>query len=125
MRTKRAPRRVTFSAPFAAAVLALWFAPLDGAIAAEFRSTVEAATVWYDAPSTKSKQLFVLGPGYPLEVMVTLEGWTKVRDASAGIGWVEARALGPRRTVMVKPEMAEVRSAPEATQPWPYAEARG
>jgi hypothetical protein len=40
-----------------------------------------------------------------------------LRDASAGIGWVEARALGPRRTVMVKPEMAEVRSAPEATAP--------
>jgi SH3-like domain-containing protein len=115
--TKRAPRRTTFSVPLAAAVVALWFTLLDGAIAAEYRSTVEPATVWYDAPSTKSKQLFVLGSGYPLEVMVTLEGWTKVRDASAGIGWVEARALGPRRTVMVKPEMAEVRSAPEATAP--------
>ena len=83
------------------------------AAAAEFRSTADAATVMYDAPSAKSRQLFVLGRAYPLEVMVTVEGWTKVRDAGGTIAWVEARALASRRTVLVKSRVAEVKSAPE------------
>jgi len=74
----------------------------------------ESATVLYDAPSSKGRRLFVLGAGYPLEVIVSVEGWTKVRDSGGTIGWVEARALGPRRMVVVKPSVAEVRAAPEA-----------
>ena len=85
--------------------------------AAEFRSTTEAATVWYDAPSSKSKRIYVVGRGYPVEVMVTLEGWTKVRDAAGSIGWVEARALAAKRMLVVKPKVADVRSAPEETAP--------
>lgn len=82
-------------------------------IAAEFRSTVDAATVLYDAPSNKSRRLFVLGRAYPVEVMVTVEGWIKVRDASGGIAWAESRALSTKRTVVVKTRVAEVRSSPE------------
>jgi SH3 domain protein len=88
--------------------------------AAEFRSTTEAATVWYDAPSTKSKHLFVVNRGYPVEVLVALERWIKVRDAGGSIGWVEARLLGTRRTLVVKPQVAEVRSAPEEAAPVAY-----
>jgi SH3-like domain-containing protein len=94
--------------------------PAACALAAEFRSTTEAATVWYDAPSSKSKRLFVVNRGYPVEVMVTLEGWTKVRDAGGSIGWVEARALGAKRMVVVKTKVAEVRSAPEDGAPVAY-----
>jgi SH3-like domain-containing protein len=91
-----------------------------GAAAAEFRSTTEPATIWYDAPSTKSKRLFVVNRGYPVEVIVALEGWTKVRDAAGSMGWIEARALGARRMVVVKPKVAEVRSAPEESAPVAY-----
>jgi SH3-like domain-containing protein len=83
------------------------------AAAAEFRSTAEAATVLYDAPSNKSKRLFVVNRGYPLEVMVTLEGWTKVRDAGGSVVWVESRALAAKRTVVARARFAEVRAAPE------------
>lgn len=93
--------------------------------AAEYRSVSEAATVLYDAPSTKSKRLFVLGAGYPLEVMVAVEGWTKVRDSGGTIGWVEARSLGAKRTVLVKPAVAEVRASPEAGAPVAFKVARG
>ena len=41
----------------------------------------EAATVLYDAPSAKSRPLFVVNRGYPVEIIVTVEGWTKVRDS--------------------------------------------
>jgi len=86
----------------------------SASIGAEFRSVVDSATVMYDAPSRQSTKLFVLGAGYPLEVLVSLEGWIKVRDAGGSIGWVEATALGAKRTVVVRPELAEVRTAPEA-----------
>lgn len=89
----------------------------QGAPAAEFKSTAAAATVWYDAPSSKSRRLYVVGRGYPVEVMVTLEGWTKVRDASGSIGWVEARALTDKRMVLVRQTVAEVRSAPDEGAP--------
>ncbi len=82
-------------------------------LAAEFRSTADAATILYDAPSSKSRALFVISRAYPLEVLVTLEGWTKVRDAGGTIAWVEARTLAAKRMVMVKTRVAEVRSAPE------------
>jgi SH3-like domain-containing protein len=83
------------------------------AAAAEFRSTIDAATVLYDAPSVKSRPLFVVSRGYPVEVMVTLEGWTKVRDAGGSVVWVEAKALAQKRMVVVRRRVAEVRSTPE------------
>ncbi len=83
------------------------------AVSAEFRSTADTATVFYDAPSTKAQRLFVVNRAYPVEVMVTLEGWTKVRDAGGSVVWVESRALTPKRMVVVKPRVAEVRAAPD------------
>jgi SH3-like domain-containing protein len=83
--------------------------------AGEFRSTVDAATVFYDAPSVKSRPLFVVSRGYPVEIMVTLEGWMKVRDAGGSVVWVESRALTPKRMVVVRRKIAEVRSTPEET----------
>ena len=85
--------------------------------AADFRSTVDAATVWYDAPSSKARRLYVVNRGYPVEVLVSLEGWTKVRDAAGSIGWVEARALAAKRMLIVKPKVADVRSAPDESAP--------
>jgi SH3-like domain-containing protein len=71
--------------------------------------------VLYDAPSTKSSPLFVVSRGYPVEVIVSVEGWTKVRDAGGSVVWVESRALTPKRMVVVKPAVAEVHTAPEDT----------
>ena len=83
------------------------------AAAGEFRSTAEAATVLYDAPSAKSRPLFVVNRGYPVEIIVTVEGWTKVRDSGGSMGWVESKALTQKRTVLIKRRVAEVRSTPE------------
>ena len=82
------------------------------AASAEFRSTADTATVFYDAPSSKARPLFVVARAYPVEVMVTLSGWTKVRDVDDSIVWVEERALTPNRMVVVKSRVAEVRAAP-------------
>ena len=89
------------------------FAAAGSVTAAEFRSTAEAATVLYDAPSAKSKPLFVLGRDMPLEVIVPVEGWSKVRDAGGTIGWVERKALSDKRMLVVRVPLAEIRANPD------------
>ena len=88
-----------------------------GANAAEFRSVQENAAVLYDAPSTKAKKLYVIGRNYPVEVIVVLEGWTKIRDANGELTWVESKALNERRTVMVKTRLADIREAASDNAP--------
>ena len=87
------------------------------AAAADFKSTSDPATVVYDAPSAKAKPLFVLGRDTPLEVIVPVEGWSKVRDAGGTIGWVERKSLGDRRTLVVRATLAEVRASPDDNAP--------
>ena len=67
----------------------------------------------YDAPSAKAKPLFVLGRDTPLEVIVPVEGWSKVRDAGGTIGWVEKKSLADKRTLVVRVPLAEVRANPD------------
>lgn len=99
----------------AAAVLAASAADVAGA--AEYKSTADAATVLYDAPSAKAKPLFILGRDTPLEVIVPVEGWSKVRDAGGTIGWVERKSLGDRRMLVVRVPLAEVRASPDESAP--------
>jgi SH3-like domain-containing protein len=87
------------------------------AFAADFRSVVEPAAILYDAPSAKGKKLYLLGRGYPVEVVVVVEGWVKVRDVGGELAWIENKALTDKRTVLVKAALAQVHeSADEASR---------
>ena len=86
------------------------------AAAAEFRSTSDPA-VLYDAPSIKSKALYALGRDYPLEVIVNVEGWLKVRDAGGTVAWIEKKSVGDKRVLMVRSATADVLAQPEASAP--------
>lgn len=86
------------------------------AAAADFRSAAEAAVVLYDAPSNKATRLFIVNRGYPLEVIVQVEGWVKVRDASGALSWVESKSLDNARNVLLKVPAA-VRQKPAADAP--------
>jgi SH3-like domain-containing protein len=81
------------------------------AIALEFRSVGDSAAILYDAPSTKAQKVFILSRGYPVEVVVSLEGWTKVRDDTGEFAWVENSRLSDRHTVMIKVVSAEARQS--------------
>jgi SH3-like domain-containing protein len=95
------------------ALLCAALATLGAPVAAqEFRSIGEPAVVLYDAPSLKAKRMWVLGRGYPVQVAVAIEGWTKVRDATGELAWVENRALSSARTVLVRASVASVRDTP-------------
>ncbi len=95
-------------------VVAAGFAPLANAI--EYR-TVESATVLYDAPSQKGSKHFVIRRDTPVEVVVGLEGWSKVRDAEGGLAWIERRFLSQKRSVIVTADRAEVRQKAEESSP--------
>lgn len=83
------------------------------AMALDYRSVAEPATL-YDTPSQKGVPLFVIARQTPVEVVVALEGWSKVRDASGGLAWIEKRLLSERRTVQVKVDRAQIRNAANA-----------
>ena len=85
--------------------------------AADFRSVAENAAVLYDAPSAKAKKLYVVSHGYPVEVLVVVEGWSKVRDAAGELTWIESKQLSDKRTVMVRMPLAQVREAADDNAP--------
>ena len=87
------------------------------AFAVEFRSIASPAAVLYDAPSLKARKLFILNQGYPVELVVTLDTWLKVRDATGELAWIEAKNLSTQRSVIVKVPHAEVRRGPDENAP--------
>jgi SH3-like domain-containing protein len=97
----------------AAAALLAGLAALS-ASAAEYRSLGERAAVLYDAPSLKADRIFVASRGYPFEVLVKLDQWTKVRDAGGEVAWVENKSLGERRNAVVSVPVADIRALPDA-----------
>ena len=95
-------------------VLAVASAP---ASAAQYLSTSDPATILYDAPSDRAHPLFVYGRGVPAEVLVAVEGWTKVRDASGTIGWIATASLSQKRMVEVRTPTADVHDRPDDAAP--------
>ena len=98
------------------AALVLAFAALP-AMGVEYRALGERPAVLYDAPSARADRLFVASRLYPFEVLVKLDQWTKVRDANGEVAWVENKALGETRTVIVTVPLADVRAAASADSP--------
>jgi SH3-like domain-containing protein len=102
----------------ARAALAVAFAlAAGGAGAAEFRALGDKPAVLYDAPSVKADRLYIASRYYPFEVLVKLDQWTKIRDVTGEVAWVENRALGDRQTVIVTVPLADVREAASPQAP--------
>lgn len=80
--------------------------------ALDYRSVAEAAPI-YDAPSAKAKPLFVMLAGTPVELVVGLDGWSKVRDSKGDLAWIEKKHLTEKRHVIVRLDRAQVRAAAE------------
>jgi SH3-like domain-containing protein len=100
-----APRR------FIAVLLGL-AALVPPAHALDYRTLADAAPA-YDAPSAKSKPLFVVLAGTPVELVVSLEGWSKVRDNRGDLVWIEKKYLADKRNVIIRADRAQVRAAAE------------
>lgn len=95
------------------------------ASAGEFRSIGENAVTMYDAPSVKANKLFVASKFYPVEIIVQVDNWTKVRDVAGDLAWVEKKDLSDTRTVLVNVPMADVRAKPEDAAPLVFQARQG
>ena len=85
--------------------------------AVDFVSVQESNAILYDAPSIKAKKLFVVNRYMPLEQVVVLENWVKVRDKSGGLFWVEKKMLSSTRYVFALLPIVDVLAKPEEGAP--------
>lgn len=83
----------------------------SAALAIDYRSVSVPAAILYDAPSLAGKKLYLIKAQTPVEVVVRLEGWFKVRDAEGTLAWLEAKSLADKRTLVVVAPRAEIRQA--------------
>jgi SH3-like domain-containing protein len=91
--------------------LTLLFMPVF-ALALEFKSIGVPKVILYDGPSAVASKRFILYQYYPVEVIVSLSKWIKVRDAEGGIHWLESSALSSTRTIIVKADATLIHDAP-------------
>ena len=78
----RTGRRILASLSLLLAANAVW--------AVDYRSVGVPAAILYDAPSQKGKKLYLIKAQTPVEVLVRLDGWVKVRDAEGSLAWIES-----------------------------------
>ena len=97
----------------AAIVSLLVLMPLT-ALALDFRSIAAPKATLYDAPSAAATKVLLLSQNYPVEVVVNLGDWLKVRDAQGSLNWVESKYLSNKRTVLITQNNAEIRQSADA-----------
>src|SRR5262249_13320775 len=66
----------------------------------------------------------VVQKSYPLEVIVSLEAWVKVRDSTGALTWIERKALSDKRMILVTAAIADVRARPEDAAPLAFSVAQ-
>jgi SH3-like domain-containing protein len=79
----------------------------------DFKAIGDAPAVMYDAPTQKGIKRFIAPAGMPVEVVHVSGEWSKVRDASGEMLWVETKALGAKRTVVVTVANAKIHAKAE------------
>ncbi|MBK7354261.1 MAG: SH3 domain-containing protein [Nitrosomonas sp.] len=82
-----------------------------------FLSVSSNSTVMYDAPSLKAEKLFIVNAYFPVQVLVKVEGWTKVKDSTDTIAWIENKFLTERRYVIVTTPLANVHQSADIHSP--------
>jgi SH3-like domain-containing protein len=107
------------------AIAAAWMLAAGPAAASDFRSVAENAVVMYDAPSARATKLFVAARYTPVEIVVSLDQWVKVRDQAGDLAWVEKKSLSDARTVVVSVPQAEVRTEPNEQAPLVFRVQKG
>jgi SH3-like domain-containing protein len=85
--------------------------------ALDYRSIGAEHAILYDAPSLQAKRLFVAGKYYPVEIIVNLDQWAKVRDSAGDLTWVEKKNLKDARMVVVTVARVDVRQTADSNAP--------
>ncbi len=85
--------------------------------ALDYKSIGTAPAVLYDAPSQRGRKVFVAPRNMPVEVILTYGEWSKVRDASGDLSWVESKLLDAKRHVITRVAGTRVRSTADDSAP--------
>lgn len=93
--------------------------------ALDFKSIGAAPAVLYDAPSVRGKKVFVAPRNMPVEVILVYGEWSKVRDASGDLSWVESKALTPKRFMVVKVAVSRIHASPEESSTTVFSAEKG
>jgi len=100
-----------------AVVLAAVASSALAARVAEFKSVGANPLIAYNAPSEKARKVYVVPRGMPVEIILTQNGWSKVRDATGDLYWLEAKGLVSKRTVVVIAPSARLHASAEEGAP--------
>lgn len=98
--------------------------PVAPAWALDYLSAANAA-VMYDTPSVKGTPLYIIKAGTPVEVIVSLDGFVKVRDMQGTLAWIEKNQLSTKRTLLIKTDKAPVRTDADDAAPLVFEAAGG
>lgn len=80
----------------------------NAARAAEFKNIGSAPVIMFDAPSLRGQKLFIAPRGMPVEVVINYGTWSKVRDVTGDLCWVETKQLSERKKIVVRSLNAKI-----------------
>lgn len=83
--------------------------------ALDFKTIGSNPAVMYDTPSERGRKVFVAPRGMPVEVVLTYGEWTKVRDATGDLSWVQSKMLTSKRNIVINVPNTKVYMAAEET----------
>ena len=78
----------------------LFFCFISSFAYADFMSVNADQAFLHEAPSDSTKKSFIVTRGYPLEVLVSLKEWKKVKDHEGLINWIKTSDLSSKRSVL-------------------------
>ena len=94
-------------------------------VAIDFKSVGMTPAVMFDAPGQKARKVYIAPPGMPLEIVLDNGDWSRVRDVSGELSWVESRQLTDQRTLIVEVPVATVRATPSDTAATVFTTVKG
>ena len=80
------------------------------AAAVDYKNIGSAPAIMFDAPSTRGQKLFIAPRGMPVEVVINYGAWSKVRDLSGDLSWVENKQLIEGKNVLVRKPHVRIRA---------------
>ena len=89
------PRRAYFACGF---LLSLFL--IQPVFSADFVSISTKKAILYEGPSDATDKEYIITEGYPLQVMVRLKDWLKVKDHEGKISWINVSDTAKQRMVM-------------------------
>ena len=75
---------------------------------ADFISVKTKQAILFQGPSNVTEKMFIVTEGYPLEVLVSLKDWKKVKDHNGKISWIESKYTHNERTVLILKDNAAI-----------------